>query len=64
MAKTTKQTQKKATPHCPFCDAELMAQNLPVCQVCQVTIIYCEECGKPIPKNRKTCPTCGGKARK
>ena len=64
MAKTVKQTQKKATPHCPFCDAELIAKNLPVCQVCQVIITYCAECGKPIPKNRKTCPTCGGKARK
>jgi len=63
MAKTVKQTQKKAVPHCPFCDAELMAMNLPVCQVCHVTITYCAECGKPIPKKRKTCPACGGKAR-
>jgi predicted amidophosphoribosyltransferase len=62
MAKTIKLTQKKVSrPHCPFCDAELMEQNLPLCRVCQVQIVYCEECGQPIPKGKKTCPTCGKK---
>ena len=64
MAKTLKQAKQKATPHCPYCDVELVAQNLPFCQTCQVIITYCAECGKPIPKNRKTCPACGGKPRK
>lgn len=64
MAKTVKQKQEKTVVHCPFCDAELVMQNLPLCQACQVTIRYCVDCGKPIPKNRKTCPACGTKAEK
>jgi len=65
MAKTVKKstTQKKATPHCPYCDVELMAMKLPVCQACQVTILYCAECGKPLPTNKKTCPSCGTKVK-
>jgi predicted amidophosphoribosyltransferase len=63
MAKTVKKntTQKKATPHCPYCDVELVAMNLPFCQACHVTILYCADCGKPLPKNQKTCPSCGAK---
>ena len=57
MAKRT--VPKKAVQHCPFCDAELIAANLPVCQACQVTILYCPECQKPLPKGKKTCPSCG-----
>jgi hypothetical protein len=65
MAKTAKSAApKKTTQHCPFCDVELVAMNLPVCQACEVTILYCADCGKPLPKNKKTCPTCGGKAKK
>jgi predicted amidophosphoribosyltransferase len=64
MAKTAKQTTKKAVPHCPFCDTEIYELNLPVCEACHVAIIYCEDCGKPIPKNSKTCPTCGPKKAK
>ena len=65
MAKTVKKTtvQNKATPHCPYCDVELMAMNLPVCQACLVTIRYCTDCGKPLPKNKKTCPSCGAKVK-
>jgi len=58
MAKTAKPTTKKTVPHCPFCDAEIYELNLPVCQACHVAIIYCEDCGKPIPKTSKACPTC------
>jgi hypothetical protein len=64
MTKTVKQTPNKTTPHCPFCDTELMAANLPVCQACHVTIIYCSECNKPLPKNSKTCPSCGARVKK
>jgi hypothetical protein len=65
MAKTDKNStaQKKATPHCPFCDEELAAMNLPVCQACHVTLLYCVDCGKPLPKNKKTCPSCGTKVK-
>ncbi|MDP2919643.1 MAG: hypothetical protein Q8O43_05455 [Dehalococcoidia bacterium] len=63
MAKTVKQPQKKGVPHCPFCDVEIYEMNLPVCQSCHVNIIYCEQCGQPVPKGKKTCPTCGPKAK-
>jgi hypothetical protein len=65
MPKTTKKpaqkTRKAETPHCPFCDAELMAMKLPVCQACHVEIVYCADCGKPLPKTAKQCPSCGKK---
>lgn len=69
MAKTAKPavkkpTTKKPAQHCPFCEVELFEMNLPVCQACHVAIVYCEECGNPIPKNRKSCPTCGPKKAK
>ena len=43
MAKTAEKntTKKKAVPHCPYCDVELMAMNPPICQACHVTISYC-----------------------
>jgi hypothetical protein len=64
MAKTVKKNtvQKKAVsqaPHCPYCDTELLAMKLPFCQACQVTIVYCPHCGKPLGKNEKTCSSCG-----
>ncbi len=62
MPKTVKKPAQKApAQHCPFCDAELMALNLPVCQSCHVEIIYCADCGKPMPKTAKQCPSCGKK---
>ena len=58
MAKTAKKetTQKKTAgkaPHCPYCDAEMQALNLPVCQACQAEIKYCPHCGHPLEKVRK-----------
>jgi hypothetical protein len=65
MVKQVKKTQtKKSVCKCPFCDAEMVAMELPFCQACQVTIIYCEECGKPLPRNKKSCPNCGAKVTK
>lgn len=64
MAKTTKQTTKKAVPHCPFCDVEIMELNLPICQACHAVIAYCAECKQPLPKNARTCPGCGAKVKK
>jgi predicted amidophosphoribosyltransferase len=61
MAKTVKKdiVQKKASPHCPYCDVEMMAVNQPICQACQVTIQYCPHCGHPLPKGEKECSSCG-----
>jgi hypothetical protein len=64
MVKQTKKTPtRKAVCKCPYCNAELVAMKLPFCQACRVTIVYCEDCGKPLPKNRKTCPACGAKVK-
>lgn len=54
---------KKGKCSCPFCDAEVTVKS-PVCQSCQVTIAYCTECEKPLPKNAKVCPGCGAKVKK
>lgn len=57
--------EKKASdklPHCPFCDNEVEA--FPFCSACRVTIVYCSECGKPIPKGEQACPTCRPKSKK
>ena len=64
MAKTAKKgaTQKKAisqAQHCPYCDAEIKAMNLPLCQACQVSIQYCPHCGHPLDKGDKECSSCG-----
>ncbi|MGP8079064.1 MAG: zinc ribbon domain-containing protein [Dehalococcoidales bacterium] len=64
MAKTTKKNtvQKKATPqaqHCPYCDVEMQALNLPVCQACHIEIKYCPHCGHPLEKGAKVCSSCG-----
>jgi hypothetical protein len=64
MAKAAKKetTQKKTAwkaPHCPYCDVEMQALNLPVCQACQVTIQYCPHCGHPLAKGEEACSSCG-----
>ena len=64
MAKSVKKStvQKKVisqAQHCPYCDAEMMAMSHPICQACQVTIVYCPHCGKPLAKDEKTCSSCG-----
>ena len=61
MAKTVKKNivQKKAPPHCPYCDVEVIAANQPLCQACQVTITYCPHCGHPLAKGEEKCSSCG-----
>jgi predicted amidophosphoribosyltransferase len=64
MAKTVKKNTvtKKAIPQahsCPYCNAEMKALNLPVCQACHATIEYCPHCGLPLAKGEKTCSSCG-----
>jgi transcription elongation factor Elf1 len=65
MNKQTKKIPvKKSTCNCPFCNAELVSMNLPVCQACKVTIVYCADCGEPLSKGKQTCPNCGSKVTK
>ena len=59
-------TEQKATGErrfCPFCDEEIMKAALPFCQACGVTIFYCPECRKPLPRDKRVCPHCGADIR-
>jgi len=44
---------------CPYCDEEIAEASFPYCQVCKVTVFYCPECRKPLPRGNKICPHCG-----
>ncbi len=44
---------------CPYCDEEIAEASFPYCQVCKVTVFYCPECRKPLPRDNKICPHCG-----
>ncbi len=44
---------------CPYCNTEMAEVLLPCCQACKVTIFYCPECRKPLPRDKKVCPHCG-----
>jgi predicted amidophosphoribosyltransferase len=64
MAKTPNKNTvtNKAAPqakHCPYCDAEMQALNLPICRACHAEIEYCPHCGLPLDKGTNTCKTCG-----
>lgn len=57
-------TGKKCQPtgekrFCPYCDAEIAEAAFPYCEACEVTITYCPECQKPVPRGKTTCPACG-----
>ena len=44
---------------CPYCDEEIAKASFPYCQVCKITIFYCPECRKSVPRDKKVCPHCG-----
>ena len=44
---------------CPYCDEEIAGVSFPYCDACKVTIFYCPECRKPLPRDNKACPHCG-----
>jgi hypothetical protein len=44
---------------CPYCDVEIMEVLFPYCRACGVTIFYCPECRKPLPRENRICPHCG-----
>ncbi len=44
---------------CPYCDEEIMKADLPYCQTCGITIFYCPQCRKSLPRDKKVCPHCG-----
>jgi len=46
---------------CPYCDKEIAEVSLTYCSACGVTVFYCPECHKPVPRDKKECPSCGAK---
>jgi RNA polymerase subunit RPABC4/transcription elongation factor Spt4 len=57
------QKEKKEQIFCPYCEDEIMSAELPFCQSCNVTMFYCPQCRKPVPRDKKTCPHCGAEIR-
>lgn len=57
----TEQKGERERCLCPYCDEEIMAADLPNCQVCGITTFYCPKCLKPLPRDNKVCPHCGAK---
>ena len=55
----TEQKDKMSPCYCPYCDAELTSTDLPLCQACKVSIFYCSECKKPVPRENRVCIYCG-----
>jgi hypothetical protein len=55
--------QKKESCLCPYCDAEMTEEDLPCCLVCNVSLFYCPQCGKPLHGDSKVCSHCGADAR-
>ncbi len=55
----TEQKEEKKCLFCPYCDVEIIRADSPYCQTCGVTIFYCPQCRKPLPRDKKVCPHCG-----
>lgn len=53
------QEEKKQTFCCPYCEGELKEAGLPFCQSCDIAILYCPKCQKPLPRESNVCPDCG-----
>ena len=45
---------------CPYCDEEIAKASFPYCEVCKVTVFYCPNCRKPVSRDKRICPYCGG----
>jgi predicted amidophosphoribosyltransferase len=50
---------KKEGHFCPYCDDEIAEASWPYCDACDVTVFYCPDCRKPVPRDKKSCPHCG-----
>lgn len=44
---------------CPYCDEEIAEAAFPYCGTCEVTVFYCPDCRKPVPRDKDICPHCG-----
>jgi len=50
---------EKERHFCPYCDKEIAEAAFPYCEACGVTIFYCPQCRKPLPRENRVCPHCG-----
>ncbi|MBI4284678.1 MAG: zinc ribbon domain-containing protein [Chloroflexi bacterium] len=44
---------------CPYCDAEIGEASFPFCEACEVMVLSCPKCHKPVTREDKVCPSCG-----
>jgi len=54
-----KRVEKKSELWCPYCEDEIVNSQLPYCQPCKVETFNCPNCGRPVPRTKRTCPECG-----
>ncbi len=52
---------EKVQHSCPYCDEEIGEATFPYCQACEVKLIPCPKCKKPVKQDVKKCPYCGAK---
>ena len=52
-------TPEEKSYSCPYCDEEISGTSIPYCHACGVTVFYCPQCRKPLPRDEKVCPHCG-----
>ncbi len=55
----TEQKEEKKCLFCPYCDEEIIKADSLYCQACGVTMFYCPQCRKPLPRDNRICPYCG-----
>ncbi|MBN2167788.1 MAG: zinc-ribbon domain-containing protein [Actinobacteria bacterium] len=54
----TRKDSGRSPCRCPYCETECV--DIPmVCSGCQIMIIECSNCGKPVREDADTCPHCG-----
>ena len=51
---------KQTGCRCPFCESPLPEKQT-FCAPCGVEVRYCDQCGKPLPKDAVSCPDCPGR---
>lgn len=52
------EADKKGACACPYCEEEL-GEKEDFCQKCQIDLVDCPQCGKPVNKNADECLHCG-----
>jgi predicted amidophosphoribosyltransferase len=57
-----KKVEKKKL-FCPYCDAEIAEAAFPYCNACEITVLYCPKCQRPLPRDNRVCPHCGADIR-